>query len=728
MKKILFLAMLLTMIALPAAAFDSDVFYYSDGHKIMLQPDDDFLLIKYRALPPDIKADGKDVFVLKNNRVIQKVADAGARSALETSSNVLYVSQVYGKPGARLAPTNEIIVKFLPCISKDDINAINKANGAVIKRMLLDGSYLLELKVKRGEDAIAVSNKYYLLDETEYAHPDFFRSLKIRPEGPKPVHKVLDKPLSLKTGPDNFADASGPSPMKAGKKQLETIFKDKFGGAFPGENWDVFDNDSGSGEAYWGKTGKKYKSPSKSVWCAKGGDGGVKPGKDYPDDMDAWMIYGPFSLADANYAEVTFKAWIKTEPYYDWFSYLVSTDGSTFRGYGYGGYWASYYHWMNTKFNLIDVPELGDLSGASQVWFALWFESDSSTGAKGAYVDDVMISKFTDSLVDISGDPLSCRQWSLNNIGQNGGRENADVDAPEAWETTTGDSDITVAVIDEGVDLGHPDLSANLVAGYDATDQPTGDTQGGQEPGSDDAHGTCCAGIIAAVAGNGIGITGVAPGVRIMPVRIAYSASGWWVTSDAWIADGITWAWQNGADVLSNSWGGGSPSDTIKNAIRNAKNNGRNSLGCVVLFASGNDNGKVSYPAKLKEVIAVGALSPCDQRKSPKSCDGEFWWGSNKGTQLDVAAPGVQIPTTDISGEDGYEEGDYTLSFNGTSSACPLAAGVVALMLSVNPDLTQKKVKKKLYKSCDDIGAPGRDNGTGHGRVNARKAVLKAMP
>ena len=225
-------------------------------------------------------------------------------------------------------------------------------------------------------------------------------------------------------------------------------------------------------------------------------------------------------------------------------------------------------------------------------------------------------------------DPYFNNQWNLNNTGQNAWTVDADIDAPEAWDIHIGSAGVTIAIIDEGVDLTHEDLLTNLVVGYDATGQGSG---GG--PNSWDGHGTSCAGIASAVTDNAMGVAGVNWDVKIMPVRIAYSPASckgcYWITYDSWMADGIIWAVDNGADVLSNSWGGGSPSTTITNAIIYAKTNGRAGKGSVVVFASGNENGPVIYPATRPEVIAVGATSPCDERKSPTSCDGEYWWGSN---------------------------------------------------------------------------------------------------
>ncbi len=318
-------------------------------------------------------------------------------------------------------------------------------------------------------------------------------------------------------------------------------------------------------------------------------------------------------------------------------------------------------------------------------------------------------------------------QWNLNNTGQNGWTVDADIDAPEAWDINTGSSTVTVAIIDEGVDLTHEDLTANLVGGYDATGLGSG---GG--PNSWDGHGTSCAGIVSGAGNNSTGVAGVNWDVKIMPVRIAYSPSTckgcYWITYDSWIANGIQWAVNNGAAVLSNSWGGGSPSTVITNAIIYAKTSGRGGLGSVVAFASGNSNGAVIYPATRSEVIAVGATSPCDERKSPSSCDGEYWWGSNYGAELDVAAPGVKIYTTDIMGNGGYTTGNYITDFNGTSSATPHVAGLAGLILSANSSLTASEVETIIYNTADDRGTAGWDQYFGYGRINAYTALLAVPP
>jgi hypothetical protein len=306
------------------------------------------------------------------------------------------------------------------------------------------------------------------------------------------------------------------------------------------------------------------------------------------------------------------------------------------------------------------------------------------------------------------------QQWGLKNTGQFGGTIGIDIKAEQAWTIAQGSSNIKIAVVDLGVDLTHPDLQANLLQGYDAT----GHNAGGAPVYSDDKHGTTCAGIIGAIKDNNIGISGVSPNCKIMPINVSIGNSH--LGAD-FAADGIQWAWRNGADVISNSWGDASPYTPITNAIDSAVERGRNGNGCVVVFSSGNMNSTVAYPAKLPNVIAVGAMSPCGERKRSSShpaevslgvstdplgvsCDGETSWGSNYGAELDVVAPGVKIYTTDIQGSAGYTNGDYHSSFNGTSSACPHVAGVAALILSVNPCLTQQEVRNLIELSCEKVG------------------------
>jgi hypothetical protein len=350
-----------------------------------------------------------------------------------------------------------------------------------------------------------------------------------------------------------------------------------------------------------------------------------------------------------------------------------------------------------------------------------------------------------------SNDPLYYRQWAITNTGspqQFNGTPNADMRVEGAWTISGGSPDIHIGIMDSGVDTLHPDLMPNLLPGYDANSDSV-DTKGYPTPNFDeDGHGTCCAGICAAAMNNAEGIAGVAPFCKIVPIRMFYYLNfGGQViplSSSVDAANGISWAWQNGVDVLSNSWGVpdslipflGDP-QVVVDAGLEAIANGRNGKGMLMLYSSGNDNSTtVLLPARYPEVISVNATSMCDERKSPQSCDNETWWGGNYGDSLDVSAPGVKIATTDMLGANGFGNGSYYYTFNGTSAACPNAAGVMALILSMNRNLTYTQARYILENTADRTGgydySANKASGSwsfelGYGRVNAYQAVVAAQ-
>ena len=303
--------------------------------------------------------------------------------------------------------------------------------------------------------------------------------------------------------------------------------------------------------------------------------------------------------------------------------------------------------------------------------------------------------------------------------------------ATEAWASQQGRAEIKIAILDEGVDTQHEDLAATIKGGYDATDNDEF-----QEPNRWDGHGTACAGLAAAVPNNNLGVRGIGAGCSLLAVRIAYSAesgSNRWVTNNGWIRRAIDWAWRNEADVLSNSWGGGWPSTAIAWAFERARTLGRNGKGCVIVIAAGNESGPVSFPGTLPSVLTVSASNEFDEFKTRSSRDGEHWWGSNFGPEVTVAAPGVHNYTTDITGVGGYNgqpNGHYTPDFNGTSSATPIVAGAVGLILSANADLNEAAVRAIIRDTADKVGSQpyfqGRNDQMGYGRLNVARALAAA--
>jgi len=280
----------------------------------------------------------------------------------------------------------------------------------------------------------------------------------------------------------------------------------------------------------------------------------------------------------------------------------------------------------------------------------------------------------------IPNDPDWNKQWGPAKIG-----------ADLAWDKQLGNESVLVAVIDTGIDWNHPDLAANYVPlGYDWVNNDT-------DPMDDHGHGTHCAGIIAATLNNSIGMAGLAQ-VRIMAEK-GLDQHGQGYEDD--LANAIIHAVDQGANILSNSWGGYEESTLLHDAIKYAYEHG-----VLIVAAAGNEAWNIkAYPAAHDEVIAVTATNVSD---NPASF-------TNFGNWVELAAPGVHIYSTI------YDNGYIYLS--GTSMACPHVSGVAALVWSQFPNATRDWVRLWLRYTADDLGEPGFDVYYGYGRINAEKAV-----
>lgn len=261
------------------------------------------------------------------------------------------------------------------------------------------------------------------------------------------------------------------------------------------------------------------------------------------------------------------------------------------------------------------------------------------------------------------------------------------IQAPSAWEVTQGTEDVLIAVVDTGVDLDHPDLSGKLLRGYDFVQRDS-------TPDDRNGHGTHVAGIAAALTNNRRGVAGIAPRVKILPVRVL-DADG--DGSLDQVANGIIYAANQGAKVMNLSLGAPYDAYTLRRAIEYAW-----SRGCIIVAAAGNDGSNTpNYPAAYPSVISVASVDQND-RKS------QF---SNYGLSVDVAAPGSDILST-------YHNGYYAY-LSGTSMAAPHVAGLAGLLASQGR--TQSQINDAIRNTADPIA------GTGvywtHGRVNANEAV-----
>lgn len=328
-------------------------------------------------------------------------------------------------------------------------------------------------------------------------------------------------------------------------------------------------------------------------------------------------------------------------------------------------------------------------------------------------------------------DPQYANQWHLNNTGQGGGTPGADVEAEQAWEITQGSPDVSVAVADTGIDVTHEDFAVTidgLPKVHDPRDVVHGDDDPTPSPNdADGRHGTSASGVAVAASNNGLDTAGIAPRCRLIPIQL-YAESTF--TPNSTEADAFTWAADHGAWVMSNSWGPDNDDTPLPDATREAMDyattTGRGGLGTVIFFAAGNSGDDTVHDnyVSYARVVAVAATTNFDTRSSY----------SRFGQAISIAAPSsggtLGITTTDVTGGAGYSTGNFTSAFGGTSSACPLAAGVAALVLSVNPSLTWQEVKSVLEQTADKIDTAGGAYDTngrsvfyGFGRVNARAAV-----
>ena len=308
----------------------------------------------------------------------------------------------------------------------------------------------------------------------------------------------------------------------------------------------------------------------------------------------------------------------------------------------------------------------------------------------------------------LANDPMYYEQWNIPSTKTN-----------LAWDITKGHGSIVIAQLDLGVQLDHHDLIENLVPGYNASwsDAPPGSHRGHH-------HGTKCAGVAVAKQNNHIGISGIAPNCKLMPIYFGMRASE--------VYNAFQYAIRNGASIISMSWILHTFDDVTDLAISNAITQGRGGKGCVMVAASGaipDDVGQNLFPRNKKEVIVVGSSLPNGMRAGSYTYYAEEC-PSDYGDWMSIMAPGHEVPTTTIGND--YEMG------NCTSIATPQVAAVAALMLSVNPDLTAEQVRYILESTAQKTGGynyathPDHPNGTwhiemGHGVVDAYQAVLAAQ-
>ena len=304
---------------------------------------------------------------------------------------------------------------------------------------------------------------------------------------------------------------------------------------------------------------------------------------------------------------------------------------------------------------------------------------------------------------EISYDTYTSNQWGLYNAEYDG----IDINIVPAWDYATGKG-IPIAFIDGGVELTHTDLAKNAYLSIDCAT--------GASPNIEyDGHGTMCAGITAAVRNNNFGIAGVAPDAKIMSARVDFSENA---NTQKQLADAINWSCNNGAYILSCSWGS-SRCKLIEDAIDAAVTLGRNGKGCIFVCSAGNNgqaDGSITYPGGYREeVLTISGVMK----------DGDRYIDSSYGDAVFVSAPGKDIYTT--------TKNNGIVSASGTSMACAFVSGVAALILERNPNLTANHVREILANSTNRIGpysySTQKEFGAwnkwyGYGMIDAYQAVM----
>jgi len=356
-----------------------------------------------------------------------------------------------------------------------------------------------------------------------------------------------------------------------------------------------------------------------------------------------------------------------------------------------------------SRFVALDVPSRVSLD-----------EARSAIAAFDGLVEAVQRARIGHAmtLTSIPNDPLFGQQYALLNLGQTvdgqPGLPGADIQATHAWDLPADGAGVIIAVLDSGISESHPDLADRLLPGWNFV--------GNNDKTDDDysSHGTHCAGIAAASTHNGIGIAGVAGAASILPVKVL---SKYGFGTELLCGAGLVWAADSGARVASVSIGfdpapGGDEDSFLRAAVNYAT-----TVGTLVVASAGNTPAQpVVAPARYPNAMAVGAT---DNRDT-------LWPSSATGPEISVVAPGVGVISTWDSKHFGNGENTYDHA-TGTSQACPHVAGLAALIFSVDPTLNPWQVRTIIESTSDDLGAPGRDDQHGHGRINAGRAVRAAM-
>jgi len=695
-----------------------------------------------RSLRPDLIERGLSLF-----RVPDVVAPRGIETPppnawLATLGSGLPAQPVFEQGAALRIPSDEVVVAFAPTTTREEamrlLAGVTEELDAERFEELRPGRFVAVLKNATAGRAFEVSRLLSDVEGVFWAEPSFINLFLQTPGGP-PVTP------SLTTGPELFthvqmleAKAGGGAPLGREREPEEDwrlVLDAHFESAV--EEWTVA-RDIGSNRVLPLISRDRAHGGNRSVYMSGKGLAGNRPQDPYADGASAYLSSPIFTLV--NYSDVFVELYVHARferpqerpPRIFDFGRVLLYEPAT------GEFVQQYpiapviptgdYGWRKLLFR---VP-LENRRGAFQL--IVHFFSDGTGGAGGLFVDDIRVLGTYGSDTSFSEDPAASGQYAVTPRGQIGGRPTADdpvADAAAAWSLGHSKNDVIVALLDDGVERGHPDLVY-----WEPEKKEEGDPEEvvvlldkGEPVAPADRHGTACAGVLGAVADNGVGIAGVAPGASLLPLLRGLD--------DLSIVRAIDTAVEVGARVLVLPWGwSGAEPEAITEAIAEAID-----AGTVVVAAAGDGvhrpyGDAIDYPCLLTastSLICVGASSIDGGPKGRTSADGLYWWSSAADhTGPDVLAPGTWLHATDRHGALGYNDGsesvpfDWTDSFAGTGGSACYAGGVAALMASRDPELSPGEVKRLIAATATDL-PPSEESPRRFRLVSPADAVLAAI-
>jgi len=652
-----------------------------------------------------------------------------------TLGSGLPAQPVFERGAALRIPSDEVVVAFPPATTLEDAKRFLSGTwddlDARELRALRPGCFVCALRDASTGRAFEVSRKLVKVEGVLWAEPSFI-NVYLETPGDPPGGRSLPGTLSALTQEQALESkflAKSISPLDRDPER--GVWQVAIDGHFEADvaTW-IVARDEGASRVLPVVLRDPTRDGNRAVYMSGKGLAANAPPEPYAEGVGSWLISPHFNLAA--YRDVFVELWF-------WARFEDPVDAPR-RVHDFGRVLLFDLASNEVVYEhpIVPVGTSGDLTldpdtdrGWRKLLFRVPFQklvnplqvrvqfySDGLGGAEGLFVDDIRVLYSSGDGGDpFCRDPAAQQQYAIVPRGQIAGRPAPDdpgTDAAAAWSAGIPEREVIVALLDDGVERGHPDL-AFWVPQKDEDGDPEEDARAagnaqddaelfpGEPVGPEDRHGTACAGVLGAIANNGIGIAGVAPGARLLPLHRGID--------DVSIVRAIDAAVAHRAQVLVIPWGwSGARPEVITQAILDAID-----AGVTVVAAAGDGvhrpyGDTIDYPCVLSattSLICVGASSVAGDPKGPASADGLYWWRSAEDeTGPDLLAPGTWLHATDLRGPSGYNDGsqnvpaDWTDQFAGTGAAACYVGGVASLMASRDPLIQPEELKRLIMATA----------------------------